>query len=91
MHLILLVIVIVITTTTTIIIIIIIIITIIIIVVISIIVVIIVPYISCKLCEQCFVVMVKVRIYRKEHRRNYYGYLRSSIENKLNKSKHRWS
>ena len=44
-----------------------------------------------RLCGQCFVAIVKVRICKKEHRSDYYRCSRSSIENELGKRKHRWS
>ena len=44
-----------------------------------------------KAYMKSFVAMVKVRICKKEHRSNCYGCSRSGTENKLDKSKHRWS
>ena len=44
-----------------------------------------------KAYMESFVVMLKVRICKDEHRSSYYGCSKSSTENKLDESKQRWS
>ena len=44
-----------------------------------------------KAYMESFVVMLKVRICKDEHRSSYYGCSKSSTENELDKSKQRWS